>query len=66
MCSQSRFKLLTNLFLFIVIYRPEAQLAEHRSPKPGVGGSSPSGPAIFLTNVPTNFPANIAEVIELS
>ena len=25
--------------------RVVAQLAEHRSPKPGVGGSSPSGPA---------------------
>ena len=26
--------------------RPVAQLAEHRSPKPGVGGSIPSWPAI--------------------
>jgi hypothetical protein len=28
-------------------YRPVVQLVEHRSPKPGVGGSSPSWPAIF-------------------
>ena len=28
--------------------RPVAQLAEHRSPKPGVGGSIPSWPARFL------------------
>ena len=27
--------------------RSVAQLAEHRSPKPRVGGSTPSGPAIF-------------------
>ncbi len=27
--------------------RPVAQLAEHRSPKPGAGGSIPSGPANF-------------------
>ena len=26
--------------------RPIAQLAEHRSPKPGVGGSNPSWPVI--------------------
>ena len=26
-------------------YRPVAQLVEHRSPKPGAGGSSPSWPA---------------------
>src|SRR5690554_2269167 len=30
------------------IYRPVVQLVEHRSPKPGVGGSSPSWPAIFF------------------
>ncbi len=28
-------------------YRPVAQLVEHRSPKPVVGGSSPSWPAII-------------------
>ena len=28
-------------------YRPVAQLAEHRSPKPGVGGSIPSWPASY-------------------
>ena len=28
--------------------RPIAQLVEHRSPKPGAGGSSPSWPAIFF------------------
>ena len=27
-----------------------AQLVEHRSPKPGVGGSNPSAPAISLHN----------------
>ena len=27
-------------------YRSVAQLVEHRSPKPGAGGSSPSTPAI--------------------
>ena len=27
--------------------RPVAQLVEHRSPKPGAGGSSPSWPASF-------------------
>jgi preprotein translocase subunit SecE len=29
-------------------YRPVAQLVEHRSPKPRVGGSSPSWPAIHI------------------
>ena len=33
------------LFLFWGDCRPVAQLAEHRSPKPGVGGSSPPWPA---------------------
>ena len=28
--------------------RSVAQLAEHWSPKPGVAGSSPAGPAIFI------------------
>ncbi len=28
--------------------RPVAQLAEHRSPKPGVVGSIPTGPAMVL------------------
>src|SRR5262249_43165828 len=28
-------------------HRPVAQLAEHRSPKPGVGGAIPSWPAIL-------------------
>ena len=27
------------------VFRPVAQLVEHRSPKPGVGGSIPSWPA---------------------
>ena len=30
------------------LYRGIAQLVEHRSPKPGVGGSSPSAPATFF------------------
>src|SRR5688572_30749732 len=30
-------------------YRPVVQLVEHRSPKPGVGGSSPSWPAKQLS-----------------
>ena len=30
------------------IFRSVAQLVEHRSPKPGVGGSSPSTPAKFF------------------
>ena len=29
-----------------ISFRPVAQLVEHRSPKPGVGGSSPSWPAM--------------------
>tara|TARA_B100000242_G_scaffold164443_1_gene117503 strand:+ start:672 stop:797 length:126 start_codon:yes stop_codon:yes gene_type:complete len=33
--------MLSNIFQF----RPVAQLVEHRSPKPGVGGSIPSWPA---------------------
>ena len=31
-----------------LLYRVVAQLAEQRSPKPQVGGSSPSYPATFL------------------
>lgn len=31
-----------------VLCRGIAQLVEHRSPKPGVGGSSPSAPASFM------------------
>ncbi len=31
-------------------FRSVAQLVEHRSPKPGVVGSSPSAPAIFGSN----------------
>ena len=31
----------------IILRRGIAQLVEHRSPKPGVGGSSPSAPAKF-------------------
>ena len=34
-----------------VLCRGIAQLVEHRSPKPGVGGSSPSAPAIFYCNL---------------
>jgi|GEM_PF-2152791 hypothetical protein len=34
------------LSCFLGLYdRPVVQLVEHRSPKPGVGGSSPSWPA---------------------
>lgn len=29
-------------------FRGIAQLVEHRSPKPGVGGSSPSAPATLI------------------
>ncbi len=29
----------------MILFRPIAQLVEHWSPKPGVGGSSPSWPA---------------------
>ena len=32
-------------YLLIVKFRPVAQLAERRSPKPQVGGSIPSWPA---------------------
>ena len=35
----------------VVRRRPVAQLEEHRSPKPGVGGSSPSWPASFWFSV---------------
>ena len=35
-----------------VFYRPVAQLAEQRSPKPQVVGSSPSWPGIRMTNSP--------------
>lgn len=34
--------------LFFCVYRPVVQLVERRSPKPKVGGSSPSWPAIAL------------------
>ena len=30
------------------IIRRVAQLVEHRSPKPGVAGSSPASPALFV------------------
>ncbi len=30
-----------------IVYRRVAQLVEHRSPKPGVAGSSPVSPAIL-------------------
>ena len=32
----------------LALCRGIAQLVEHRSPKPGVGGSSPSAPATIL------------------
>ena len=32
---------------YVPVRRPVAQLAEHRSPKPKVGGSMPSWPAIM-------------------
>ena len=38
---------LFNVFLNLS-YRSVAQLVEHRSPKPGAGGSSPSTPAMFF------------------
>ena len=31
-----------------ILIRSVAQLVEHRSPKPGAGGSSPSTPAIIF------------------
>ena len=34
--------------------RPVAQLAEHRSPKPEVGGSIPSWPVILILSVTRN------------
>ena len=30
------------------MYRPVVQLVEHWSPKPGVGGSNPPGPAMIF------------------
>lgn len=36
------------LFTIVLLIRPVAQLAERRSPKPQVGGSIPSWPAILL------------------
>ena len=35
------------------------QLVEHRSPKPGVEGSSPSAPAIFETRIRTKISVEI-------
>ncbi len=40
-------------FAVLTIFRPVAQLAEQRSPKPQVGGSIPSWPAIVLLVVET-------------
>ena len=37
-----------------VHFRPVAQLAEQRSPKPQVGGSIPSWPAIYFAYVRSN------------
>ena len=36
-----------------LLQRSVAQLVEHRSPKPGAGGSSPSSPAILLIQIQT-------------
>jgi hypothetical protein len=38
----------------LVFIRPVAQLAEQRSPKPQVGGSIPSWPAIFAVYAARN------------
>ena len=46
-CARSQEKFHTSLLLSKDFHRPEAQMAECRSPMPEVGGSSPSGPAIF-------------------
>ena len=35
----------------LALCRGIAQLVEHRSPKPGVGGSSPSAPAKFIIKI---------------
>ena len=43
--------------VFCMSYRSVAQLVEHRSPKPGAGGSSPSTPAISASSVTYTHPA---------
>ena len=40
-------------------YRPVAQLAERRSPKPQVGGSIPSWPANYLINMKTTLDSRL-------
>ena len=42
-CARNMIKSIKEL-----LCRGIAQLVEHWSPKPGVGGSSPSAPAIFI------------------
>ena len=51
------------MVLFGRDYRPVAQLAEQRSPKPQVGGSIPSWPANWQENLTNDVPSNV--VIEL-
>ena len=42
--------LTTQRSILVFKYRPIAQLVEYRSPKPRVGGSRPSWPAMNLVN----------------